>query len=170
MGYNIGIGEAFIARLDDETQRIWVRTTRLDDAPNHCPFTGKGNWRSPSYSVWSEFCKDAGVYELFYGQGWSGDIGRYESCSDGFHREKPLLQQHLGAAAIGVKDADFVSGKLRDYRAAHPFALEGFWEIDPKTGAETDTGLDPVLARLVWLEFWTRWAVENCDKPTVANS
>lgn len=32
------------------------------------------------------------------------------------------------------------------------------------------SGQDHNLARLMWLEFWVKWALENCETPAIRNS
>ena len=172
MGYTISIGNAVLKRDDDwdePYQRIEVEPASHDDAPDHDRYTGKGNSRSPSYTVWHDFCKEAGIYPLFYGSGWNRSTCRYDPCPENFHRETPLIIHHPGAEPISVKDADYVSNALKNYKMQNPDAVPGFWDTD-KHHNEIDNGKDPILARLVWLEFWFRWAVENCQYPTVENT
>jgi len=170
MGYNITIGEADLF-YEQEDLALWIEAQGAThpDAPSHCRFTGNGNSRSPGYIAWSEFCKEAGVTELFYGGGWQ--YPGYAPCSDGFHRETCLLHEHPGAQVIGKDDADYLTRKLAEYRQKHPNAVPGFWDWGKHTEwKEVDNGTDPTLARLMWLEFWFRWAVENCKRPIVQNS
>ena len=167
MGYTITIGQAVIDYYEDSVS-IDAESATHPNAPDHCPFTGNGNTRSPGYSAWHEFCEAAGLTELFYGGGWQSP--GYAPCSDGFHRETCLLNEHPGAQPINKADAEYVSKKLAEYRDKHPDAKPGFWDFGEHTGwREVDNGNDPVLARLLWLDFWMRWAVENCTQPILAN-
>lgn len=173
MGYNITIGELETEYYPEDSYIFLTATSAThDDAPDHCPFTKNGNSRSPSYTAWSDFCDKAGISELFYGQGWSRDYRQYLDCSEDFHREIPLLRDHPGARPITKKDADYVTAKLKEYQQKHPNAEPGFWD-DPTEETNwqyVDNGKDSVLARLMWLEFWMRWAIDNCKQPVVANS
>lgn len=172
MGYTITVGEAEIF-YDADDPAIWIEAQGATDenAPDHCPFTGKGNSRSPGYVAWHEFCDKAGITELFYGQGWCRDTRSYMPCSDEFHRETPLLAEHPGAQPINQADAEYIGRKLTEYRRAHPDATPGFWDCGKHTDwKEVDNGKDPTLARLMWLEFWFRWALENCKRPIVQNT
>lgn len=167
MGYTITIGQAVVDYNDDFVY-IDAQNATHPDAPAHCPFTENSNCRSPGYSAWSKFCEAAGITTLFYGGGWQ--YPGYAPCPDGFHRDTCLLNDHPGAQPISQADADYVSAKLVEYRRKHPDAEPGFWDWGAHTNwREVDNGKDPTLARLMWLDFWMRWAVENCDKPVVAN-
>ena len=110
MGYSIRIGNAKPEWSKDDGE-LWARWSvdpkALDDAPTfpNDEMTGNGNCRSPSYSGWAYFCRDAGIYDLFL-EKWEG-----------------LMSPH------------------------------------PST-----------LARLIWLEFWMRWALKNCETPAIENS
>jgi hypothetical protein len=170
MGYDIAIGEARIRyHKGDEHIDIDVVHTTHPDAPAHCPYTGIGNSRSPSYTAWSDFCKDAGIYELFYGQGWSRDERRYLGCSEDFHRETPLLSEHPGAFALLPADLEYVRAARIRREQTNGGKPAGFWDYDIERG-EIDNGNDHVLARLLWLEFWIDWALKNCEIPTIKNT
>lgn len=170
MGYNISIGNAVLQYYKgDEHIRVTVESAQHDEAPNHCEYTGKGNSRSPSYTTWHDFCKEAGIHELFYGQGWSREERRYLECSDDFHRETPLLSKHPGCFTLLPSDLEYVSAARVKREQTNGGKPPGFWELD-KDWKEIDNGTDHVLARLLWLEFWIKWALENCERPAIANS
>lgn len=164
MGYTLTIGNAILAYYPaDMYLEVGAELASQEGAPDHCRFTGKGNSRSSDYSTWEGFCKEAGIYELFFGQGW-GVSGGYGPCPDGFHRETPLLAKHPGYQPLCEADYEFVK-QARIRREANNGGLRpGFWDD------ETDNDTDGVLARLLWLEFWIGWALKNCEIPIIANS
>ena len=110
--------------------------------------TGNGNARSPSYSVWSDFCKDVGIYEVFY----------YQSGH--------LIAGHPGCAGITPEMVDVVAGALkgRMAKASLPPGFESEW------GYDGPPNYDYNLARLIWLEWWMRWAIANCETPAIENT
>jgi hypothetical protein len=164
MGYTLIIGEAEIEQYD-EWVLISAKSATMDDAPNHCPFTKNGNMRSPSYTTWSEFCKEAGIFPMFYGSGWSREERRYESAEGNFYRETPILQDHPGASGLIAGDLEYVRAARINREKTNGGKPPGFWD-----DFEVDNGKDPVLARLVWLEYWIDWALKNCENPVLANS
>ncbi len=167
MGYDISIGNARLAYYKgDEHMRIRVEPATHPDAPAHCPFTKDGNSRSPSYTAWHDFCRDAGITELFYGQGWDRTQCRYTECTDGFHRETPLLAEHPGAFPLLQEDLSYIKAARVKREATNGGKPPGFWGGD----GSIDNGNDHVLARLLWLEFWIDWALTNCEMPIIANS
>ncbi len=169
MGYTITIGNGVLGYTKgDEHLRIRAERATHADAPAHCPYTGNGNSRCPSYTAWHDFCKDAGIHELFYGQGWSRDERRYLECGDEFHRETPLLAEHPGAFALLPADLEYVRAARVRREATNEGKPPGFWDYDAR--GEVDNGKDHVLARLLWLEFWIDWALTNCTIPTIENS
>jgi len=170
MGYNISIGNAILNYTKgDERIDVNVESATHPDAPAHCPYTKDGNMRSPSYTAWSDFCKEAEIYELFYGKGWSRDERRYLECGDDFHRETPLLAEHPGAFALLPADHEYLQAARMKREQTNGGKPAGFWEIDSEWN-EVDNGNDHVLARLLWLEFWVGWALDNCSIPTIKNT
>jgi hypothetical protein len=170
MGYNIIIGNACLQyHKGDEYIRIDVTPATHPDAPTHCPFTKNSNSRSSSYTAWSKFCDDAGITELFYGQGWNRDIRRYMDCTEDFHRETPLLAEHPGAFALLPGDLEYIAAARAKRERSNGGKPAGFWDMD-KEWNEIDNGEDPTLARLLWLEFWIGWALDNCEMPTISNT
>lgn len=149
MGYNIYIGNAVPQFNKSDfpylSARWTVEPTEHPDAPDFsvdgCP-TGNGNGRGPSYSVWTDFTKWAGLYEMFYNE------------DDGF------LRPHPGCCGITVEQVQEVEAALHHKKnvATRP------------AGFSEDGSLDHNLARLMWLAFWMRWAVENCETPAIFNS
>lgn len=166
MGYNITVGNA---RINYDAAELYMRLdcegAENDAAPDHCPYTGKSNCRSPSYTGWSDFCKDAGIAEMFYGQGWSRDERRNLECSEGFYRESPIISGHPGIQPIGQGDLDYVRAARIRREQSNGGKPAGFWNDDG-----TDNGNDYCLARLLWLEFWIEWALKNCQYPAIHNS
>jgi hypothetical protein len=146
MGYVFLIGQG--VEFDEGRDMPQVKEIRRDDAPvfpgdEH---TGNSNVRSPSYGAWHDFCKATGLYELFY---------------------KPngnLIAGHPGYMRIDEHVLEYIQAALRYYRAKTTL-LPGFvsWGYG---GASV---YDGNLARLIWLEYWCRWALENCTNPIIQN-
>lgn len=171
MGYTLTIGELEVT-VDDEFIWLGAEGVKLDEAPAFNEPTDHTNSRWPSYTAWAEFCRDAGIEPLFYGTGWqTNGAPRYGECPEWFHRERPLLAEHPGAFPITGKDATYVEAALAAYRAANPNAKAGFQrDVDGSPVPDADDNTNATLARLEWLAFWLRWAVDNCKRPVVANS
>lgn len=176
MGYDFTIGEAefdsYASDADDEPSvHVIARGEAHENAPTFVndEMTGNTNRRSPGYVAWHDFCILADIEELFYGGGWNRDYRRYDSCSDDFHRETPLLAEHPGFQAIGRKDVNYLAKKLEEFKAKHPGLEPQFsnWDGTSQTGATLESA---ALARLIWLEYWFRWAVDNCKRPIIQNT
>jgi hypothetical protein len=172
MAYNITIGEAQFEDMsygDSAGLRVEARRESHDNAPTFAndDMTGSGNCRSPSYSVWTNFCRDTGIYDLFYGNDRSARY--YESEVPGMHREQPILADHPGFAAINEHDVAYVKRALDAYRLKHPNAQPGFDDWETREG-EGVTMQDANMARLIWLHYWMDWAVKNCERPIVENT
>ena len=169
MGYTITIGNAVLQyTAEDLHLRIEVLGANHPEAPDHDVFTGISSSRSPSYTVWSNFCRDAGISVLFYGGGWDRTAGKYVPCPDVFHRETPLMAHHPGVQPLCRADLDFVRAARIKREQANGGKPPGFWE--GPMGQEKDNGTDSILARLLWLEFWFEWALDNCTIPAIGNT
>lgn len=164
MGYIITIGEAYINDDRDGHVRILAHVETNPNAPSHCPYTGIGNQRSPSYGQWSEFCRDAGIETLFYGKGWSQIERGYLPCPDDFHRETPLFADHPGASRILPEDLEYIRQARIKREHSNGGRKPGFISTP-----DDDQTVDSTLARLLWLEFWMNWALLNCKIPIIEN-
>lgn len=147
MAYHIAIGNAVpeFSKEDGELYACWVvEETSNEDAPSFIgdKITGKSNIRLPSYIGWSEFCEKVGLYDLFFKQ-WKG-----------------LFHQHPGCVMITQEIYQEVFNALEEYQkhAKRPPGYDDFGNYDYN------------LARLMWLEYWMKWALENCETPAIYNS
>jgi hypothetical protein len=162
MGYTIRIGNAKpeFSKEDDELHACWsVEGMASDDAPtfSHDEMTGNGNARSPSYSGWADFCREAGIYDMF--------LEKYEG----------LLDPHPGCKMLKDHHLTQVQAALQRWRPRtdKPPGFEGWPELNKATGEyeAIDRGkYDSTLARLIWLEFWMTWALKNCETPAIENT
>jgi hypothetical protein len=161
VGYTFKIGNAVpeFNKDDGVLSASWVVEPAQSDSaptfPNDC-MTGNGNSRSPSYSVWSDFCQATGIYSVFY------------------DRNGRLHAGHPGCVIISREQYERVSDARKNWqqKATLPPGFEGFPKYDKETDSyETpDAGkYDAYLARLMWLEFWMGWALENCETPAIEN-
>lgn len=152
MSYTFTIGNATpkFSKDDGYLMASWsVESKTLPEAPQfpHDEMTGQGNSRSPSYSGWSDFCRAAGIFDVFY-----DDRGR-------------LLAGHPGCVMLTEADYARIDGALRAWTttATKPPGFSG-WKN------EDEGKYDPILARLIWLKFWMRWALDNCETPAIENT
>lgn len=154
MGYNIDIGNA--VPFADEDRFGWrVESARSESAPTfpNDEMTGNSNSRSPSYTAWHGFCEAAGIEPLFY-EKWEG-----------------LLCSHPGIVLLTKAHHETVKGALDAFKAKHPTTEPGFTGYGgPNDTPFTGDDHSPILARLIWLEWWMAWALENCEHPAIENT
>ncbi len=154
MGYTFTIGNAVPVHSKEyfpELSASWeVESATSDQSPSfqNDELTGNSNSRSPSYTAWADFCRTVGLYEFFY-------------TPDGH-----LFAGHPGCLGITQEDAALVTAALHRYQA-HAVLPPGFEGWGDYTGPPR---YDAHLARLLWLEWWMRWAVENCETPAIQNT
>ena len=159
MSYDIYIGEAEVFTPDaedrEEITSLWVVVTRRAHPEAPCfdndPCTKNENHRHPGYSSWSEWCRAVGLNRLFF------------DGKDG------LMVAHPGCVALRKRHHTKILAALHRWQKQHPGATPGFYPFDPNTD-EVDGSVDPMLARLVWLEWWVRWSLANCTNPALYNS
>lgn len=152
MGYTIKIGNAVPEFGNEEYGELWARWAVESASFEHAPtfindeMTGNSNSRSPSYSGWAEFARAVGLHDFFFED--------YEG----------LMANHPGCEKITQKHLDTVQTALVKYTASTD-KKPGFIGWDG-----TDTGeYDGNFARLIWLEWWMRWALANCETPAIEN-
>lgn len=150
MGYTFTIGNSVLTNdpEQDETDRV-VIGMRLEHAPTFVNdnLTGKYNSRSPGYTVWNDFAFSTGLHSFFYDE------------------TNNLKAGHPGYVFITQADVDLVKDALDKYQAK-AILPPGFEKPD-HVGPDN---YDYHLARLIWLEFWMRWAVDNCEFPAIQNT
>jgi len=164
MSYDIYIGELKLEEYKDEVEdnegeytcSYTVDSMNNKDAPNFYgdDMTGNSNHRHPGYSQWSDFCRRNNLYELFFKE-YVGIMSRHPGCFR-------LTKEHLKI----FKD----TLKYREKIDERPAGLDQRYIKDSfvhvKEGEET-TDYDKV--RLIWLIYWTEWALKNCKYPAIAN-
>lgn len=147
MGYNLYIGEAHAdISLEDRWSQISVKAQSLDDAPQtSAPWEDHSNACFPSYTAWSNFCQQTGLTTVFYDD-YDGILASHPGCV-------ALTEDHYNCFA----------------------AAKATWGAKPANkrlmanGDDSD-GIDYHQRRLDWLVWWTRWALDNCEYPSFANS
>lgn len=155
MGYTFRVGNAIPKHGKTDFPHLsasWeVEPATHPEAPTfpNDEMTGSGNARSPSYTVWSDFCRQTGIYQLFY------------------NYRGHLHAGHPGCQGITQEDGETIALALKHYRnkAALPAGFQGWdWrDGDPITH-------DAHLARLIWLDWWVQWALKNCETPAIENT
>ena len=159
MGYTFRVGNAtpYNCKEDGELRAGWkvagVKDLSApafphDELSNHC------NQRHPSYSAWHEFCYLVGIEDVFY------------------QRDRPghLKADHPGCQMLTHNDLEIVRLATAKWSAKSTLP-PGFGGFDFRTGKEIDLGkYDPMLARLLWLEWWIGWALKNCETPAIQNT
>lgn len=167
MSYDIYIGKAELSvpsksDLEDGYNHLSVSVNgmALPDAPTFPGdgMTKNGNSRHPGYSQWSEFCRRVGLYDLF------------------FDNERGLIREHPGCFVLTKGHADEIHDALEKWQKDHPKLEPGWCECTSKECASMmgnkdakHVERDPALARLIWLDWWVRWALKNCEVPAMAN-
>ncbi len=150
MGYNIHIGNAELDPDVDEydTQyRVTVAAMSHAEAPCAPGDTNPGqNIRWPSYAAWADFARFVGLYELLL-----------DRKSD----EPALMAEHPGCAVLRKRHVERIELALKHLKDAFPDAVASF---------QSERERDYQLARLEWLAWWSRWAIEHCKLPAIYNS
>lgn len=161
IGYTFIIGNAVPEFSKDKgnLQARWVvQPMQHPDAPTfpNDETTGNGNIRIQDYSVWHVFCRATGINDVFYDE-------------DGY-----LHAGHPGCRMLNPIDLERAKEARRKWqkKSTLPPGFDGLHVRDKKSGYvhTLDKGkYDAHLARLIWLEWWFKWALENCETPAIEN-
>lgn len=147
MTYFFRIGEAVIVtRKEDSTLDIEVLSTSVEACPLFID-SGKENFRHPGYSQWEKFCTIVGLHKHF------------------FDKEKGILKRHPGIHLLAKKDLTAFKKARASWLKKYPEAKLALMGEDEENITEADW----IYYRLVWLCFWTEWALKNCEKPIFTN-
>lgn len=156
MSYDIYIGNAQPVYPDpadeDDGYFAWRVEHVTNDAAPEWPnpasdpigslvdISGKTNGRHPGYIQMREWSKRVGLEDLF------------------FNEQNGLLRPHPGICRLLPHMLAEVQEALAKYQTKHPGKVPGWG--DNESGD---------LAKLIWYEFWMRWALANCAWPAVEN-
>ncbi len=170
MGYSIYIGQAEVVfDADYPEEALYIRVNRIenDNAPRfeNDDMTGRSNNRHPSYSGWADFVRRAGLSDLFS------------------NKETGIMREHPGCFLLTENHYQQIKSALEAWNVKHHDTVAGFsssglkpFFVTPTTsfvmmsdGGE-DEERDHTKARLMWLEWWVRWALDNCSIPAIYNS
>lgn len=164
MGYNLTIGELEIEYVQDkDCPHISLNAASQTnaDAPAFGEGTDYTNQRWPSYTAWSNFYKFVGLEELFTGKNSQGQ----------YVRDDGLLVSHPGCVPLTKKHREEINKALDEFKIKYPDAIPTYgnpgdnFEGDPNNPEE-----NAYLVRLVWLQYWVNWALDNCKQPVFENS
>lgn len=147
MGYSITIGEMHVDKTPDdgvESSCLFFSAKGVshDSAPAFGEPTDFTNSRWPSYSAWSNFMDYAGLKDAFYSHG-------------------NLIGGHPGVRLITRDLLD----RIKEARAR----MESMTP-PPVATMENYTEKNGFYCRILWLDYWCSWAIENCETPVIANS
>ena len=162
MGYNLEIGNAkpFHSKEHDELCAGWeIEIVENDDAPVAInDINEKKNIRWPSYTAWNEFSRACGLHDLF------------------FNKPNGLFHQHPGCVLLKQHHHTKILSALQKWRltSTQPagFNDDDIFDHETKKWIPPPNAIqyDYTLARLHWLEYWVKWALENCETPAFSNS
>jgi hypothetical protein len=152
MGYGLYIGNADLS-TDGHDLFIDVKDITLEEAPDYKDFFAKGNSRHPSYTGWSEFAKEVGLYSYF------------------FHGDDAVIRDHPGEYVLTQSDVIVTSDAKERYRESNREVLEKIelWEVPNRDRFTHEENIKYNYVRLDWLEFWIRYSVENFEIPIFKN-
>ncbi len=160
MGYSLTIGELEVDKnhedgIDCSCISFGAKGEKHDNAPAFNEPTDFTNQRWPSYGVWSDCLRDAGMYDLFF-------------C-DGGH----LIGGHPGVRLLTKEFYEEFTKRKIAFEAKYPHVEATYGERDTKDIFHEDLSnpkCNNVYCRIVWMDYWINWAIENCETPVFANS
>jgi hypothetical protein len=121
--------------------------------PNDAILEPLGNWRYVHHPAWQSLAEECGIQEWLNGiiNAQNSDVVR--SLSEEDYRivsEAYLLRTAFNEGKAGW---DYQQDMLED-----------------NVVGNLPSRFDEYLARLAWLRFWIRWALDNCDSPAIVVS
>lgn len=158
MGYTIKIGELKVEKNEDGGLDYSCISFCAEDvhsllAPAFGEPTDNTNSRWPSYSSWSDALKFTGLYDLFY-----DDYGH-------------LIGGHPGVRLVTKGLAEEVAKCKLAFEEKYPNVEATYGEpISLLEGNLKNPVENGMYCRLVWIDYWIKWALANCKTPVIVNS
>ena len=153
MGFHIAIGnvvrrknDAYDPINDPDEPEFVIEVDPVND-PRNAPLVYSGtpgdhsNERSPSHTAWTLFARMTGTFDFFF-QG---------PC---------FVDGPRGVAEVTQETVSYFSERVRDFQKKYPHA-------DASKDHKHYTPEDGSLERLLWLEYWSAWALGNCESPGI---
>ena len=155
MSYSIFVGNAELdSEWGSEPSARWiVRKVEHPEAPIKPDLTGRTNGTHPGYSQFAEFCEDVGLRDVF------GD----------------LMRDHPGIAQLTRAHLVRFEAARRAYALRHPSERPAYCECAEcdRFGGDPAPAHDPTanvnMLKLDWLIWWTRRALDTCERPAIYN-
>ncbi len=152
MGYNLTIGEAKIITYTEDglesASAVGAKSIARYDAPSFGEPTDGTNERWVSYTSWWDFCEFVGLTHAIYDS-----------------EQRSLRGGHHGAFPINEEFKKEVDAAMVRLREKYPFAVAIYGENENDVPEENGA-----MCRLVWLQYWTNYALDNCTSPMFANT
>lgn len=147
MGYSITIGELSVDEypedgIDSACIGLSANRASVEGSPAYGEPTDGTNQRWPSYSSWSNYLEKAGIQDVFFCNG-------------------RLIGGHPGIRLVTKELLERISKAKADLEKQHPTI---------EATMEPYTDINGTYCRVIWLEYWCKWALENCKVPVIANS
>ena len=147
MGYLITIGELHVGKnpgdgIDCSCIFFSAKAVSHESAPAFVEPTDFTNSRLISYSAWSNFLEYAGLYDAFFFNG-------------------RLIGGHPGVRLVTKDLLELIQESKSRMEQSNP---------PPVAIMENYTEKNGYYCRIIWLEYWCKWALENCETPVIANS
>lgn len=96
--------------------------------------------------MWADFARTTGLYDFFY------------------DKKKGLLREHPGRVRMRRYHLKTIQAAVEVFRETHPKARPVFGNEGP------DGEIYAHYARLLWLEWWFQWSLDNLTNPHFYNS
>jgi hypothetical protein len=151
MPVTITIGEKV---WNDEIEAWDIERTTSPTAPifpNDAILEPFGNWRYVDYPVWKALAEECGIQE------WLGRIIDSQNSD--------IIQALNEDDYRTVSEAYLLRTAFNEGKPGWDFQRD-MLEPDQSVG-ELPSRFDEYLARLLWLRFWIRWSLDNCEAPSV---
>ncbi|MEM7734825.1 MAG: hypothetical protein AAF267_03465 [Deinococcota bacterium] len=158
MGHQISIGEAEID-YDGEAGYVAIHAASAEDI--HAPSVGFGykniiNIHQDTMHIW---CELTGLVEVFYNQPLN------------YHPYNDYKGGAPGVIAINESMHSYLDGALNRWNSTN--GKDVAHKLDDVFTRYNKDIFNPYVlreefrSRLEWFEFWTRWALDNCDHPVM---
>jgi hypothetical protein len=157
MSITISIGEKF---WNEELSSWDVQRETSPEAPvfpNDVCLEPKANWRFVNYPAWKSMAEEVGLTKWLTDKD-TGILHKNDEVT-------PITEDHYRM----ISEAYLLRSAFAEGRPGWDSE-----EWDEETlGARPQvpgTHYDKYLARLMWLRFWVRWALDHCQEPSVVVS
>lgn len=136
---------------ESEGEHKWsAETIKLENAPAFGEYGDYTNERYTHNSLWLKFSEFVNIKDMFYNE------------------NEKLVGKEIGYLKLTHSFLEELRKRIKVFKGKYPDAEATYGDNNLRSLNDFSTPVENLfLCRLVWLEFWINYAIENSENPAI---